>query len=537
MNGFRIILHLGWADFLDRTRRYSFLITLGLTILAAYTFLPAANANYVALDLGGYRGLYNSAWVGSSMAVLTSYFLSLVGFYLVKNAIERDYQTGVGQIIATTPLSKLVYVLGKTLSNFAVLALIVGLVLVAAGVVQFVRGEDLRFDLEALIIPFLVVTLPAMAVVAAAAVLFETLPGLRSGLGNIVYFFAWFMVLGVEGAVIIFGIGSLAAAVDPLGVAIPILNMLAVARTLPGNNGSINVGPYPLEGGPLRTFRWEGMHWTADLILMRLMWFGLALAIVLLASRFFDRFAAPRAIAVGRAASQKSNGFRKATPRTNALAVPPGRLSALPASVRRFRFGQVFQAELRLLLKGQRWWWYAGVAVIAFGALLSPAEAARLGWLPAAWIWPILIWSNLGIREERHGTSQFVFSAPHPLLRQLPATWLSGFFLSLVTGSGAALTSLRSGDWAALGAWLAGAMFIPSLALALGIWSNSSKLFEVIYVMWWYLGPLHPLEVPWLDFVGAGNTAITLGMPLVYLALAALLFGLAVVGRWRRVRP
>jgi hypothetical protein len=29
-------------------------------------------------------------------------------------------------------------------------------------------------------------------------------------------------------------------------------------------------------------------------------------------------------------------------------------------------------------------------------------------------------------------------------------------------------------------AWTAGVFFIPSLALALGVWSGSSKLFEVV---------------------------------------------------------
>jgi hypothetical protein len=207
----------------------------------------------------------------------------------------------------------------------------------------------------------------------------------------------------------------------------------------------------------------------------------------------------------------------------------------LQAGARRFRFFQVFLADLRLLLKGQRWWWYSGAAIIIIGSLASPVDAARQGWLPAAWIWPILIWSSLGIREQRHRTGQYVFSAPHPVSRQLPITWLSGFVVSLLAGSGVALTLLRSGEWATLGAWLAGALFIPSLALALGVWSGSSKLFEVVYVMLWYLGPLHPLEIPRLDFMGAANSAIALNMPLVYLALAALLFGLAVVGRRRQV--
>lgn len=48
-------------------------------------------------------------------------------------------------------------------------------------------------------------------------------------------------------------------------------------------------------------------------------------------------------------------------------------------------------------------------------------------------------------------------------------------------------------------AWLAGALFIPSLALALGVLTGSGKTFEVIYVLWMY-GVLQ--RVPAFDFVG-----------------------------------
>ncbi len=81
-----------------------------------------------------------------------------------------------------------------------------------------------------------------------------------------------------------------------------------------------------------------------------------------------------------------------------------------------------------------------------------------------------------------------------------------------------------------------GALFIPSLALALATWSGGSKLFEVVYLALWYAGP-GPLGVltP-LDFMGASNAALAAGMPLVYLAITPALLAIAVAGRWRRLR-
>src|SRR5579884_2140491 len=163
----RVVYHLVRADFLDRTRRYSFFVMLVLTMLASCFYLPPQNASYRTLSFGPYRGVYNSAWVGMQVAMLASFLLSLVGFYVVKNTIERDQQTGVGQIIATTPLSKPLYTLGKMLSNFAVLAAMVEVTVIVAAGIQFMRAEDTRLDLWGLLSPFLFLTLPAVAMVAA----------------------------------------------------------------------------------------------------------------------------------------------------------------------------------------------------------------------------------------------------------------------------------------------------------------------------------------------------------------------------------
>jgi len=46
---------------------------------------------------------------------------------------------------------------------------------------------------------------------------------------------------------------------------------------------------------------------------------------------------------------------------------------------------------------------------------------------------------------------------------------------------------LLGGNAAGLFTWLVAALFIPSLALAAGVWTGSGKLFEVLYLSLWYL--------------------------------------------------
>jgi hypothetical protein len=92
---------------------------------------------------------------------------------------------------------------------------------------------------------------------------------------------------------------------------------------------------------------------------------------------------------------------------------------------------------------------------------------------------------------------------------------------------------LLAGEWRGLFAGLAGALFVPALALGLGVWSRSRKPFEVVYALLWYLGPMQGLGA--LDFLGVSQIGSGRGMPLAYLAATAALLGAAAAGRrWRR---
>ena len=129
------------------------------------------------------------------MGIVCSAFLSLIGFYVVKNSIQRDEQTRVGRVLATTPMTKRFYTFAKSISNFAVLASMVLVMGVATLLMQLLRGEDPHLHLWQLLAPLILFALPAMAFVAALAVLFETLPVLRGGVGNIIFFFLWIFLL------------------------------------------------------------------------------------------------------------------------------------------------------------------------------------------------------------------------------------------------------------------------------------------------------------------------------------------------------
>jgi hypothetical protein len=528
MNGkshrMRMIYHLARADFLERVRRYSFLFIMGISLYFGY----AAATGRLVMRVNESRGVFNSAWIGGLMALVSTTFLTLAGFYVVKNTIERDRSTRVGEILASTPMSKTTYVMGKAISNFVVLTAMVLILPISGIIMQFWHGEDSHVELWKLLAPFLLIALPAMAVVAAIAVLFETIPWLRGGFGNVIYFFVWTaaLTLPVVGAK-----NGGTQFFDWSGLSVIWSSLRAAAKGPADHNGFSLSLESSSAAKAASTFRWDGVQWTSSLVFARLFWVAAAIAITCVAALLFDRFDPSKGRWRGVAAPAGDALESVAAPRMPTYVTHLTPLAARPVH---FRFGAILVAELRLILKGKKWWWYAVAAGLIVACAATPDASGRGMLLACAWLWPVLMWSNMGVREIRDQTSQLLFSAPHPIARQLPAVWLAGVVLALLTGSGFGARVLLGGDWRGLLAWLIGALFIPTLALALGVWSGSSKLFEIVYLLLWYVGPMHATLQ--LDFMGSAPGTAATGVPSLYFALTVAIAAVAALGRKRQLQ-
>jgi hypothetical protein len=90
-------------------------------------------------------------------------------------------------------------------------------------------------------------------------------------------------------------------------------------------------------------------------------------------------------------------------------------------------------------------------------------------------------------------------------------------------------------DGDAVFTWMVGALFIPSLALALGVWSGSSKLFQLTYLVLWYAGPMQGIQR--FDFMGLDSAeAVADGTSVAFIAAGVVLLALAAAGRRRQLR-
>jgi hypothetical protein len=450
-------------------------------------------------------------------------FLTLFGFYVVNDAVKRDESTGVGQVIATAPISNLVYTLGNAFGNFLVLGTMVVIVFMTALVMQLVMGEVLVVDFWALLAPFIVIVLPLMFLVSSVAVLFETFPPLSRGVGNVLYVVIWlFGVPLLSDSFDLFGNNMIVSSMEVAGEAV-FPEMHEIGFILGYSWG------FP-EGRTLSLFTWSGIQWTFEILQTRLLLVGVAVVIALIASLCFNRFDPS-------SGSKGSSVFPSVVVNMDIHApqvVPLKEVELRPLGKKAVRFdiGSMLVAECRLMLREFPSIGGLGLLVTAtliVAGLVVPKDMARGLLLPFAWLIPVLYWSRLGTREARHGTGQLVFSSARVLMRQFWAMWLTGVIVSLAFGGGVILSMGLKGDFAGVAALSVGAMFIPSLALFLGVWTGSSKVFEFLYTLLWYIGPMN--EVIPLDFMGVVPDSVETGVWLWYLGATVLLVVLAFMGR------
>jgi len=210
------------------------------------------------------------------------------------------------------------------------------------------------------------------------------------------------------------------------------------------------------------TFQFGAMEWEAKIFLVPLIYVGVALGFVLLTVMFFDRFDGSEtssgriALLLGgirrRLGSIVPRHLRRgSTPYDDALVpsdVSSGtpQLPPLDSRSTGFRFSGLLVAELRLMFKCLQWWWYVVDAGLIVASLIASPDTAPGTLLLIVWVWPLLIWSNMGVREAHNRTKQLVFSAPHPLRCHLPVTWLSGLIVTALVGSGVLLCLLIDGN-------------------------------------------------------------------------------------------
>lgn len=520
---FNSMYHIARADFLQRIRSYNFLIALGICVFLIYTFVPPLGSNYVIVSLGNYRGFYNSAWIGGMVASCIPFF-ALIGFYLVNYAVKRDEDTGVGQIIATTRITKMQYLSGKLMSNFAVFLAMLLVIAVMTIIMFLVRGETGHIEFGKLLLPFLFLVAPSMFIVSCIALFFDSLTNLNRGIVNIIYFFLWTFLISSN---------MISPLLDILGgyIIMPeIKNTLSAMH----QDWNENFGTGIMVTGSTvnnKVFSWEGMTWTSSLLLLRMFWMTASFGLVCLASLGFNRFDTSKT-------RQRQQSIPIRVKKKSSRIDDNANYSHIkwqnaPLPETRFSFFSIIMAEIRLMVKGKAKLWLIINFILYVLSMFTPLSFAYKVALPLLWFFQTLTLSRIGCREIDNHCNEYIFSAAFPLRRQLPATLIATSLFMLFLALPVALRVLLNGDLYNIYAIAAGAFFIPVFAITLGILTGGSKLFEVIFtiIVYGYFN-----NVPFFDFSGAIEESREMGITNYLLIITLILIILAFLARKRQIR-
>lgn len=463
------------ADLRQRLRApRTWLVVAGLAALMWWCF-PAADRNFLTVSVDGMRGYYSSAWIGMIEALMYSASLSLVGFYLVRGTVVRDFETRTWQLLVATTMSRGAYLFAKWLSHMLLFLLVMGAGLAVGLLMQWLRAEDRHIDLVELAKPVVVLTLPSLALTAAVAVWFDMVPWLRRSVGNVLFFVLWVALLGVGTSQASKDAGATTPwPGDPHGLLVAEHDL---GRDWPvpapkGETRGLSVGAQVMEQGEHAVLvDWSHWHVDAAALRSRGAWFALALLLLGLAVPLLDRCAAH----AGKQGRSAAAGARLRW------------LDRVLAPVERWLPGGVLAAaELRLVLRARRWWWWLALPGVLGTQLFAPPKAMAIAAI-LAWVLLLDVFARLVLREQETRTAGLVYTAPAMRL-QLPLTRaLVSIGLAWATTVPAMLRLAATHPQAALATLVVGA----SLALwgmAVGAMARNGRLFELLALGAAYVG-------------------------------------------------
>jgi ABC-type transport system involved in multi-copper enzyme maturation permease subunit len=513
------------ADFTERRRRFSFLAVVALALFAAYCFVPNSNVGALIVEPGIFIQGGHPSWMPATSAWGISIFLPLLGFFYVSGTLAFDERTGVRQYADTAPASSLAYLFGKHISNFLLLLCLIFAVFAGSLAMSIIHFPGQALPLRAAATIFLP-SVAAAALVSALAVLFESSRVLGRNIGAVVFVAIWILLLAA--AFGFNGEGARASGV-PLWVRLLDVNGLTslyadAQREVLAQSGrplqDINFLAFGARSGSgTATLIFHGIPLTRGQVSLWLGQIAVSVAMVLAA--------APIYAAAGRVRRARKNIAADEAP--GAFSLAQYRPGEMPRSRSSNPFGGLL-AEMRLMLAGLPLAWYlaaaGGMALCAF--LPMGAAWTVLLLLP---VWCLGVFSGMGCREYENGTLQCVAVLPNGLLRQIARAWASGVIICGALAAPMIIRQALAGNAATVLSCAGGAVFIPSLALFLGEWTRTRRVFAVAFIVLAYLNLNY---VPALMYFEYRPEHLSTARSAAFLAAG---LALAAAGILKRARP
>ncbi|PQJ80110.1 hypothetical protein [Polaribacter porphyrae] len=483
MKSFLTIIKL---DYLQRTRNYNFLITLCASLAIAYTFVPEPNANYSTIRISDYIGFYNSAWFGYVTAIMSSIFLSLIGFYLVNSGVKNDIETKVGQMIASTQTTNFAYLISKTIGNFLLLLTIVCIIFIMSIVLFFLYNDGYPFQIVDFIKPYLIITVPAMFFVASLAVFFEVILAKYQVLQNVVFFFLFCALIAFTPK------NKDEFAFDAFGSKIVMYQLEDTVRTLTNTDKttSMSIGYVLGNTKKANKFEFNGVQFSSLFLISRFFWILISFGLVFLSSKVFHRFSI----------NKKVKSIKKLKIIDSKIGFKEINLSTLIEAKTNYSIFSLIKTEFLLLVrKGKKWLWFVNISGMILLGFLSLEMAHKIV-LPILWFLQVHRISDIATKEKSYNMHLFASSSYKPIQRIFASKIIASLLLMFIISLPLILKYSINFEILNAGFIVLGFVFLTFSSILLGQITKGKKLFEVTFFLVTYA---NINEIPFFDYFGA----------------------------------
>lgn len=503
-----------------RSRRWTSLLAVFLMAAMCWNIISDPASGHAMIVIDHARVLYTSSALALGSSSLLSMIMLFVGFFLVRGRVADDIRTGIGSLIAASPVSNAVFLSSRWIGGVLYFMLLIFAGMLSVIALQMVRGEP-GIDFWIYLQTYSLVFIPLAFYVVSLALLFDSVPFLMGKLGDLLFFILWIAQLSLITKVMELGRGESSAwfIFDFCGLVTTIANLQGQLGTKNFSLGGSNFDP------ALAPIVLSASLWSTKLVVLRVATAVFALLPLLLAFPLFHRFSPDRV--------KQSQSRKRRTPieMLNQWSRPLARLAhPLMRMANRMPnfFGQVVADAALALISAPVF--ILCLLVLNGFALLTDTKDLFSVLLFIVMTWGVLI-VDISTRDFQAGiesmTAAVSGGVERRYLRQLSACLL----LALMFG-GVAMLRLVSEDGFVVVMLCAGFVAASAMACAAGRITRTPRPFLSAFLFWLYVAS-QAESIPMVDLFGFNRVATQSTLILMAeIAVVSLILGI-VYNKWK----
>ena len=477
-------------DLYNRIRKTNWWFACLCMIAITLFIFPDSSAGYAVLDINGYRGIYNSAWMGESLALVSSSFVLLFGYYLLSGFVAQEKTSQIQSLLLSSSFTINQYLSTKFVVNVLLLNIIGILMIAAAMLQQLIAQEQSTIYITSYILPYLVLILPVTIMVSCFALLFDILPEKIQKYSNLIYFFVWALLCTLN----IFGLSAHSDFIRQMEQAAPSLTT--------GQTQHLSIGISKLNRIQ-ETFNWQGVNYDISVFIPIVLQLLLGLVIFTITLRLAN---GPCHLLY----QSKSNRFSTST--------NPKKASSNSFALTDYLFTinsqyPLLNAELGMLSSHlNRSFWVIATCLFSVSLLVS-LDTLRAVILAIIWLLPVVTVCQLSMCDERSETAVLLSGYRNQLSLRLTRVLAASIFTGLCC-LGALIRFVIEGEFIAVLHLLGYCLLLPLGSVTCSMIFHSQKMFQLSFLFCWIASVVN--HAPYSDLIGV--TASSQGFSATWIA-------------------